>query len=231
MPADLFRSAPPSRRRTSLIPLSIAIHAAVICAVVISPLLADADLPPVTATPTAYVEVKMPTLPPAPRHAQARHVPATATPANPNAAPLIAPDRIAPEPSAAGRGVITGIEPEGGVEIDGGVPGAEVGDYVPPAPPTKPYRVGGDVRAPTKIKDVMPRYPVIAQQAHIEGTVIIEAVIGADGRVQQARALRPAPFLEDAALAAVRQWVFTPTRLNGEPVPVVMTVTVTFNLH
>ena len=55
--------------------------------------------------------------------------------------------------------------------------------------------------------------------------------IGEDGRVQQARVLRSVQLLDEAALTAVRQWVFTPTRLNGEPVPVVMTVTVTFRLQ
>jgi protein TonB len=85
--------------------------------------------------------------------------------------------------------------------------------------------------APKKIHDVAPKYPGMAQQARIQGTVIIEAVIGADGRVQSARSLRPMPFLEEAALEAVRQWVFTPTKLNGEAVPVVMTVTVSFQLR
>ena len=61
--------------------------------------------------------------------------------------------------------------------------------------------------------------------------MIIEAVIGVDGRVQDARVLRSAPLLDEAALAAVRQWLYTPTRLNGQPVSVVMTVTVRFQLQ
>ena len=73
--------------------------------------------------------------------------------------------------------------------------------------------------------------PQIALSARREGTVIVEAIIGEDGRVQQARVLRSVPLLDEAALTAVRQWVFTPTRLNGEPVPVVMTVTVTFRIQ
>ncbi len=90
------------------------------------------------------------------------------------------------------------------------------GGFVEPAPPRKPVRVGGDILPPKKVRDVAPRYPVVAQQARIEGTVIIEAVIGVDGHVQSARSLRLTPFLEEAALEAVRQWVFTPTRLNGD---------------
>jgi periplasmic protein TonB len=60
--------------------------------------------------------------------------------------------------------------------------------------------------------------------------VIIEATIGSDGRVQNARVLRSIPLLDDAALDAVKQWQYVPTLLNGVPVPVVMTVTVQFRL-
>ena len=76
-----------------------------------------------------------------------------------------------------------------------------------------------------------PIYPPIAQAARAQGVVIIEAVIGVDGRVHDAGVLRSAPLLDEAALAAVRQWVYTPTRLNGQPVAVVMTVTVRFQLQ
>ena len=67
--------------------------------------------------------------------------------------------------------------------------------------------------------------------ARIKGTVILEAVIGIDGTVRNVRVLRSVPLLDAAAVEAVRQWLFNPTRLNGEPVPVVMTVTVTFQLR
>jgi protein TonB len=56
-------------------------------------------------------------------------------------------------------------------------------------------------------------------------------VIAPDGIVREVRVLRSVPLLDDAAIEAVRQWAFTPTRLNGEAVPVVMTVTVTFTLR
>jgi TonB family protein len=91
-------------------------------------------------------------------------------------------------------------------------------------------RVGGKIKAPTKIKDVMPVYPAAAKSAGVQGAVIIEAMIGADGKVQDAKVLRSVSTLDQAALDAVRQWEFTPTRLNGVPVPVVMTVTVNFKL-
>jgi TonB family protein len=89
-------------------------------------------------------------------------------------------------------------------------------------------RVGGKIRAPTKIQDVKPVYPAIAQSAHVAGAVIIEATIGPDGKVIDAKVLRSIPLLDQAALDAVRQWVYTPTLLNGVPVPVVITVTINF---
>jgi protein TonB len=93
-----------------------------------------------------------------------------------------------------------------------------------------PVRVGGSVKEPKKIKDVKPVYPEDAKAAGVSGVVIIEAVIGTDGKVVEAKALRPVAMLDEAALEAVRQWEYTPTLLNGEPVSVIMTVTVSFSL-
>lgn len=101
---------------------------------------------------------------------------------------------------------------------------------VAPAAAQAPVRVGGDIKEPRRIFDVKPEYPAIAQQAGIQGIVIIEAIIGVDGSVEEARVLRPVPLLDQAALEAVTQWRYTPTLLNGQPVRVVMTVTVSFNL-
>ena len=92
-------------------------------------------------------------------------------------------------------------------------------------------RVGGKVKPPTKIKNVTPVYPAAAKSAKVAGVVIIEATIGADGKVIDAKVLRSVPMLDEAALDAVRQWEFKPTLLNGVPVPVVMTVTVNFKLQ
>jgi protein TonB len=95
-----------------------------------------------------------------------------------------------------------------------------------------PVRVGGNIKPPTKIRHVPPVYPPEAQTARIEGVVIIEATIGVDGRVSDARILRSIQLLDQAAVDAVRQWEFTPTVLEGVgPVPVIMTVTVNFTLQ
>ena len=91
-------------------------------------------------------------------------------------------------------------------------------------------RVGGQIRQPTKIKDVKPEYPAIARSARVSGVVTIEATIGADGKVVDARVVRSVPMLDQAALDAVRQWEYTPTLLNGVPVPVIVTVTINFTL-
>jgi TonB family protein len=112
--------------------------------------------------------------------------------------------------------------------ITGGAP-----DAPPPPPPSPggPVRVGGGIRQPQKIKDVRPQYPPEAQQAGVKGVVILEVVVGADGKVTSANVLRSIPLLDQAAIDAVRQWEFTPTVLNGVAVPVIMTVTVDFNLQ
>ena len=100
----------------------------------------------------------------------------------------------------------------------------------PAASGPAPVRVGGAIAQPQKIKDVRPVYPADAQSARAQGVVIVEATIGANGTIQDAKVLRSIPLLDAAALEAVRQWEFTPTLLNGVPVPVIMTVTVNFTL-
>lgn len=89
-------------------------------------------------------------------------------------------------------------------------------------------RPGGRIMPPKKIKDVPPVYPALAQSAHISGAVTIEATIGTDGKVVDAKVVRSIPMLDQAALEAVRQWEYLPTMLNGVPVPVLVTVTVNF---
>jgi TonB family protein len=93
-----------------------------------------------------------------------------------------------------------------------------------------PVRVGGVVKEPKKIKDVKPVYPDEAKEAGVQGMVILEVVIGKDGSVTSAKVLRPVPLLDKAALDAVEQWKYEPTQLDGEPVDLLMVVTVNFSL-
>jgi len=92
-------------------------------------------------------------------------------------------------------------------------------------------RVDGNIKAPTKIRDVRPVYPPIARAANVTGVVILEVRIGADGRVEQAHVIRSIPLLDEAALDAVKQWEFTPTLMNGQAVPITMTTTVNFMIQ
>lgn len=157
-------------------------------------------------------------------------------------APVSAPTRIEPEALVADAGAAEGGVP-GGVEggIAGGVVGGIVGglplEPLPPPPPppvaTKaaPVRIGGDVHAPALVKRVEPIYPSFAAAAQLEGLVILEAVVDDEGRVTDVTVLRAAhPLLDREAIAAVKQWRYTPLRLNGKAHPFVLSVTLSFSL-
>ena len=101
---------------------------------------------------------------------------------------------------------------------------------VPPPPSDAPVRVGGEIEEPPKIVHVDPIYPEIAKSARVQGVVILECTISAEGRVEDVTVLRSIPLLDQAAIDTVIQWVYKPTLLNGIPVPVIMTVTVSFRL-
>lgn len=212
------------------VPLSIVVHTAAVVALVVVPLLATGALPDLRAR--IEYSVVTPLLPPEPPRPRAVRPPEVAM-ANPDAAPLVVPDRITEEPAwqhepmatlDSGTGFIDGIEGGADTLIPPPPP-------PPPDPPTRTVRPGGQIRQPAKIHDVAPLYPAIAQAARVQGIVIIQATIGVDGAVVDATVLRSVPLLDEAALAAVRQWRYTPTRLNGEPVAVIMTVTVNFQLR
>lgn len=116
--------------------------------------------------------------------------------------------------------------------IVGGVPGGVVGGVTGGVAGGVPgaIRVGGNIKPPTQLNKVAPVYPQIAQSARVQGIVILEALIDTEGKVTDAKVLRSIPLLDQAAIDAVRQWQYTPTLMNGVPTPVIMTVTVTFNL-
>jgi protein TonB len=234
MPRDLFGdvTTPSVRvgsRKWYTVPLSLLVHTLALATAVIVPLLATGTLPlPHNEIVFTVTPLKVPEPPPVRRATPDRPQPQV----NPNAAPVTPPASITPEPD-----IEPGFE---GAGADAGLPGlGVVGGLetdVPPPPPAakpvvqEPVRVGGHIREPQKVRHVSPVYPAIAQAARVEGVVIIEAIIGVDGRVQNTRVLRAEPLLQQAALDAVGQWTFTPTTLNGVPVPVIMTVTVHFTL-
>ncbi len=109
-------------------------------------------------------------------------------------------------------------------------------DAVAPAPTTNPdatgaYRIGNGLMPPKKMKDVPPAYPAAAQEARVQGVVIMEARVDEQGNVSDVRVLRSIPLLDEAAVDAVKQWQYTPTLMNGVAVPIMMTVTVSFTLR
>jgi protein TonB len=119
-------------------------------------------------------------------------------------------------PGGVSTGISMSAEGAGGIQLS-------------PAPAgSQPLRVGGTITKPTQTVHVQAVKPDRAVQAGISGMVILEATIGTDGSVTEAKVLRSIPLLDEAAVAAVKQWKFTPTLLNGVPVPVIMTVTVNF---
>jgi protein TonB len=89
-------------------------------------------------------------------------------------------------------------------------------------------RVGGTVRSPAKTRDVTPVYPAIAKANRIGGTVQVELTIGPDGKVADAQVVKSVPILDQAALDAVRQWEYSPTRIKGVAVPVIIDVAINF---
>lgn len=240
MPRELFRDvvSPHVRVRTGsryTMLLSVVAHVLIVAAVVIVPLMATGamprpasdDIPFILAAPTP-APPPLPT-PPAPATAQATVI-------NRDAAPIAEPEEIGDElpPPIVGDVVADAVPILG---LTGGFGdsvrvGRDVAPVPPPPPtPQAPVRVGGSIREPVKLKNVPPVYPQIAIAARVEGLVIIEAVIGTDGIVREARILRGVPLLNQAALDAVKQWRYTPTTLNNVPVPVIMTVTVQFQLQ
>lgn len=232
MPRELFGNVTrPSiavgSRKWYMLPLSLLSHSAIVLVAVAVPILAPVVLPVTAEDMDGFVMISVPKPPPLPTLKPA----ATAPVVNSNAAPIEAPTAITKE-----TGLEAGFENTVANVIDGGIAGeitSGIVEPIAPAPPPvqAPLRVGGHIRAPVKVRDVPPIYPQIAQAARVQGMVILEATIGADGQVLNARVLRSVPLLDQAALDAVGQWRFTPTLLNGVPVPVVMTVTVQFTLR
>ena len=104
--------------------------------------------------------------------------------------------------------------------------------YVTPDPrsSSRPIRVGGNVQASKLLERVEPEYPKGAQELGIQGVVLLQVTANEAGEVEKVEVVRGHPLLAEAAVAAVKQWRYAPTLLNGKPVPVAFTVTVDFGL-
>jgi protein TonB len=210
---------------------SIVAHAAIVGALLVAPIVATNALPSLRrSTEFVMVTPQVPRVPPPTLRVAARPR------VSPDAAPVIEPERVAPEPPRPGY---ADPDAEGRSNLPAGViggAGADVPDEPAPSPPAPPapkapIPVGGRVQPPERLKFVEPHYPAIAQSARVSGMVILQAVIAEDGSVGDVTVLRSIPLLDQAAIDAVRQWQFSPPTLNGKTIPVVMTVTVNFALN
>ncbi len=224
-------------RQGMTLPVSLAIHAVLITLVLVIPIVTADEMPDPTSVVRAFfVEPAAPPPPPPPPPPPAPRatvVPRTqvVAPTDPGRfmAPVEIPDEIPPD-----EGIDLGIEGgvPGGVEggVAGGVVGGVVGGLGDAPPPMQAVRVGGQIKEPKKLRHVAPVYPPIARQARVQGVVVLECTISPQGRVTDVRVVRGIPLLDASAIEAVKQWVYTPTLLNGVPVPVIMTVTVNFRI-
>jgi protein TonB len=155
-------------------------------------------------------------------------------------APTAIPKKIAmirEDDTPASTGVVGGVV--GGVPGGqaGGVLGGVLGAIASSAPHDLPkaatpqrVKVSAGVTQGLLIRRVQPSYPPLAKQARIQGAVVLQAVIGKDGAIENLHAVSGHPMLIQSAIDAVRQWKYKPYFLNGEPVEVDTQVTVNFTL-
>ena len=224
--------------------VSTATQLAIMGLVVLVPVLFVTHALPEPPTMMAFVAAPPPPPPPPPPPAPAQPAkkvePAAPAPTVGHfAAPVEAPATVAPEPAGEDDpGVAGGVE--------GGVPGGVVGGVVgglpeappppppppPPPAPTAPVRVGGKIQPPKLIHRVEPTYPPMAVNAHLQGMVILEAIVDEKGVVAEVKVLRSVnPLLDREALNAVRQWRYEPVILNGTAVKFVLSVSLSFSLQ
>jgi protein TonB len=125
---------------------------------------------------------------------------------------------------------------EGGLAVDAVlrfVRPTATGAGVPPATPPGVFRAGPGVTIPRLLKDVKPQYTADAMRAKIQGSVVVECVVQTDGTVGNVKVIRSLDAtygLDQEAIKAAKQWVFAPGTRNGQPVPVMVSIELTFTL-
>jgi protein TonB len=237
----VISSAHPSRTHKSwTVALSAIVQAGLVGVLILIPLLVTEALPKQMLT--TFLIAPAPPPPPPPPAAAVKIVKPVARliQAGRLTAPTVIPKQVhiikeqEMPPDVGAVGVVGGVP--GGVPGGqaGGVLGGIIGGTGPPPPP-KPeapqrIRVGGQVQQANLIHQVLPVYPQIAKTAHIQGTVVLHAIIDKDGSVTELQFISGPPLLMRSAMDAVRQWRYRPTLLNGEPVQVDTTISVVFTL-
>ncbi len=231
MPSTLFAQsggAHRNRKPLGTVSFSVALHVAAIAAFVTLQLTTGLGGPQVISHLRAFAAPDPP-IPEAPP--PVRPVSVASPVVNPSAPPIEAPSTIAAEPAAL---------PVAGVP-DNWLAGSPTALSAPPRPqptpaprvdkPSGPVPVGGAIRPPERVTYVAPKYPDVARVARVEGQVVLEATIDEWGAVTNIVVRRSVPLLDRAAIDAVSKWHYAPTRLNDQPIAVVMMVTVTFRLQ
>lgn len=84
---------------------------------------------------------------------------------------------------------------------------------------------------PEAVTRISPQYPDLAREAGVDGTVMVQALVGKDGKVKDVKVVKSIPMLDASAVSAVKQWVFKPALSNNKPVAVWVAVPVKFSLH
>jgi TonB family protein len=115
-----------------------------------------------------------------------------------------------------------------GDALGGGLIG---GNSKQPVAPAAPLPVGGDVKAAHLISSVPPVYPSLARAQHIQGAVLVDALVDVNGRVSSMKVVSGPVLLHQAAMDALRQWKYQAATLDGNAVPMHLTVTVQFRLQ
>lgn len=140
-------------------------------------------------------------------------------------------EQVGPPTSSLALGPPCGANCPSGLYVPGV---SNVGPLViplePPSPPTRPPRLS-EPQLGSLIHKVLPEYPIAAKQLGIQGTVVLLATIGKDGRVEHVQLIKGHPLLVRPAMIAVEQWQYRPYLLNQEPIVVQSTITVNFVLN
>lgn len=234
-----------AEKRFGLLSASVAVHSIVILAAIILSIAAISFPKNAPNQMTPFVQTLPITIPPplGTPHAQPSQPAARpATPHQPAApasitTPTVVPDAI-PTVSSSGPVAAGSVDANGTgngpIGDEHGVPGG-VGEVAGPPGvtegPAAPMRAVGDVRAAVVLHRVEPLYPRAAQVMHLSGWVILECVIGRDGRIHDAHVLKSShSVFEQSALDAVQQWTFAPGSYQGRTVDTYFDLTVTFTL-
>jgi protein TonB len=213
--------------------LSTIVQALILGVMILIPLIYTEALPKTLLT-TFLVAPPPPPPPPPPAAAPVKVIRPKIIPTQTMTAPRVIPKNVAIVKDEAPdlAGVDGGFGVAGGTGA-GGVLGGILGSSGP-APPkiAAPARikVGGNVQQGKMLRQTAPVYPAIAKTAHVSGTIILHAIIAKDGSIQELQYVSGPPLLMKAAMDAVRDWRYTPTQLNGEPVEIDTTISVVFSL-